>query len=163
MCVPLSLSRIMIFGLLLGTVLSVGTFWFHNMFTLSSRLVWTVIGACHTSVYLIKNNQRDAALSSLICYSLRDHSTFFGCSLHPSSGVHKTVVTTTCTSRVLVWCRFKSVKSSQGRVSTSLCHGQIRPAGLQAYLDLLDTYERIHAHYYTSLSIGKLMLLKYDM
>jgi hypothetical protein len=35
--------------------------------------------------------------------------------------------------------------------------------GLQAYLDLLDTYERIYAPYYTSLTIGKFMLLKYDM
>jgi len=51
-------------------------------------------------VNFIINIQRDAALSSL--YLLRNHSTCFGCSLHPSSGEHKTVVTTTGTSHVLV-------------------------------------------------------------
>jgi len=40
----------------------------------------------HQSILL--NNQRDAALSIRIYYSLRDHSTCFGCYLHPSSGVH---------------------------------------------------------------------------
>jgi len=38
-------------------------------------------------VYFLKN-QRDAALSSRIYYSLRDYSTCFRCFLHPSSGVH---------------------------------------------------------------------------
>ena len=51
-------------------------------------------------LYFITNNQRDAALSSLVYYLLRDHSTCFGCCLHPSSGVYKTVVTTTGTSHV---------------------------------------------------------------
>jgi len=40
----------------------------------------------HQSILL--NNQRDAALSSRLHYSLRNYSTCFGCSLHPSSGVH---------------------------------------------------------------------------
>jgi len=53
------------------------------------------------------NNQLDEALSSFIYYSLRDHSTCFGRSLHPLSGVHKTVDETTGTSHVSVWCRFK--------------------------------------------------------
>ena len=53
-----------------------------------------------SQIYFTTNDQRDAALSSL--YLLRNHSTCFGCSLHPSSGVHKTVVTTTGTSNVLV-------------------------------------------------------------
>jgi hypothetical protein len=70
-------------------------------------------------IYFIMNNQWDAAWSSLIYYLLRDHSTRFGCSLHPSSVVHKTVVTTTGTSRVSEWCGLKSVKSCQYRVSTS--------------------------------------------
>jgi len=39
----------------------------------------------HQSILL--NNQRDAVLSSRI-YSLRDYSTCFVCSLHPSSGVY---------------------------------------------------------------------------
>ena len=50
--------------------------------------------------YFIINNQRDETLSSL--YLLPNQSTCFGCSLHPSSGVHKTLVTTTGTSHVLV-------------------------------------------------------------
>jgi hypothetical protein len=81
-----------------------------------------------SQIYFIINNQRDATLSSLIYYLLPDHSTCFGCCLHPSSGVHKTVVTTTGISHVSEWCGLKSVKSCQGRVSTSLCHGQIRPS-----------------------------------
>ena len=44
-----------------------------------------------SKLYFIINNQHDAALNSLTYYSLRDYSTCFGCSLHPSSGVHKTV------------------------------------------------------------------------
>ena len=55
-----------------------------------------------SQIYFIINNQRDAALSRLIYYLLRDHSTCFGCSLHPSSGIHKTIVTTTGTSHVSV-------------------------------------------------------------
>jgi len=34
------------------------------------------------------NNQRDAALSSRIYYSVWNSSTCFGYSLHPSPGVH---------------------------------------------------------------------------
>ena len=43
------------------------------------------------------------------------YSTYFGCSLHPSSGVHKTVDAITGTSHVSAWCRFKSVEGVQGR------------------------------------------------
>ena len=35
-----------------------------------------------------KNNQRDAACSIRLYYALWQHSTCFGCSLHPSSGVY---------------------------------------------------------------------------
>ena len=76
-----------------------------------------------TVTSFIINNQRDAALSSLIYYSLRDHSTCFGCSLHPSSAVHKTVDSITGTSRVSVWFRLKSVEGVQGRAPSSLRHG----------------------------------------
>jgi len=55
------------------------------------------------------SNQRDAVLSSLFIV-LQNHSTCFGCPLHPSSGVHKTIVTTTSTSHVCRWQRSKSVK-----------------------------------------------------
>jgi len=51
----------------------------------------------YTSFYV--SNQRNAVLSSLFIV-LQNHSTCFGCHLHPSSGVHKTVVTTTGTSHV---------------------------------------------------------------
>jgi len=52
------------------------------------------------------SNQRDAVLSSLFIV-LQNHSTCFGCPLHPSSWVHKTVVTTTGTSHVYRWHRSK--------------------------------------------------------
>ena len=42
----------------------------------------------HASSLYLLNNQRDAALSSRLYYSLRNYSTGFRCSLHPSSGVH---------------------------------------------------------------------------
>ena len=48
------------------------------------------------------NVQRDATICSLYFILLQDHSTCFGCRLHPSSGVRKTVVTATGTSRMIV-------------------------------------------------------------
>ena len=51
------------------------------------------------TVYIM-NVQRDATISSLYFILLQDHSTCFGCLSHPSSGVHKTVVTTTGTSHI---------------------------------------------------------------
>jgi len=50
-------------------------------------------------------NQRDAVLSSPFIV-LQNHSTSFGCPLHPSSGVRKTVVTTTGTSHVYRWLTY---------------------------------------------------------
>jgi len=38
--------------------------------------------------FVLLNNQRGAALSGRIYYSLRNYCTCLGCSLHPSSGVH---------------------------------------------------------------------------
>jgi hypothetical protein len=38
-------------------------------------------------LFILLNNQRDAALSSCIYSSLQGYSTGFGCFLHPSSGV----------------------------------------------------------------------------
>jgi len=46
------------------------------------------------------NNQVDAVLSSLFIV-LQNHSTCFGCPSYPSSGVHKTVVTTNGTSHAV--------------------------------------------------------------
>jgi len=48
---------------------------------------------------LYVTNQRDAVLSSLFIV-LQNHSTCFKFPLHPSSGVHKTAVTTTGTGHV---------------------------------------------------------------
>ena len=45
---------------------------------------------------LYVSNQRDAVLSNFSIV-LQNHSTCFGCPLHPSSEVHKTLVTTTGT------------------------------------------------------------------
>jgi hypothetical protein len=44
--VPFSLSRIVMSGLLLGTVLLVCTCWFHNMVTLPPSLVSAHFGTC---------------------------------------------------------------------------------------------------------------------
>jgi len=69
-----------------------------------------LLGAKYSqSIFILLNNQRDAALSSLIYYSLRDYSTCFGSSVHPSWGVHKTADAITGTSHVSAWCRFNSV------------------------------------------------------
>jgi len=80
-------------------------------------------------VCFVINNQRDAALTSLIYYSLRDHSTCFGCSLHPSSGIHKTVDAITGTRHVSVWCKvdartwtsFNGFKPTPHRHMTCTC------------------------------------------
>ena len=80
-------------------------------------LLWNTNKFAHIKTYLficfIINHQRDAALSSLIYYLLRDHSTCFGCSLHPLSGMHQTVVTNNGTSHVSEWRRLNSVTSCQ--------------------------------------------------
>jgi len=57
-----------------------------------------LVVSCIVNLFYV-SNQRDAVLSSLFIV-LQNHSTCFGCPLHPSSGVHKTVVTTTGTSHV---------------------------------------------------------------
>jgi hypothetical protein len=44
--------------------------------------------------------QRDATISGLYFILLQYPSTCFGCLLHPSSGAHKTLVTTTGTGHV---------------------------------------------------------------
>jgi hypothetical protein len=54
----------------------------------------------HKSILI--NVQRDATICSLYFILLRYHSTCFGCRLHPSPGVHKTVVTATGTSHMIV-------------------------------------------------------------
>jgi len=43
---------------------------------------------CNPIYSILLNNQRDAALSSHLYYSLQNYRTCFGCSLHPSSRVH---------------------------------------------------------------------------
>jgi hypothetical protein len=51
MYVPLSLSRIMMSGLFLRIVLSVGTYWFHAVVTLSSWLVYSNVWYLHISLH----------------------------------------------------------------------------------------------------------------
>ena len=48
------------------------------------------------------NVQRDATMCSLYFILLQYHSTCFGCRPHPSSRVHKTIVTATGTSHMVV-------------------------------------------------------------
>jgi hypothetical protein len=45
--------------------------------------------------YVSIDNQQDVVSSCFYFVLLQVHSTCFGCTLHPSSGVHKTVVTST--------------------------------------------------------------------
>ena len=60
-----------------------------------------VLSSVHHKSILI-NVQRDATICSLHFILLQYHSTCFGCRPCPSSGVHKTVVTTTGTSHMVV-------------------------------------------------------------
>jgi len=66
--------------------------------------IFYVHGSVHHKSILI-NVQRDATISSLYFILLQYHSTCFRCHPHPSSGVHKTVVTASGTSHIsqLVW------------------------------------------------------------
>jgi len=69
-----------------------------------TRYNWTkcyVHGSVHHKSILV-NVQRDATICSLYFILLQYHSTCFGCRPHPSSGVHKTVVTATGTSHLFV-------------------------------------------------------------
>ena len=59
--------------------------------------------------------QRDATKSSLFII-LQVHSTCFGCQLHPSSGVHKTVTTASGTGHI--FCAVTSLQRGQARLTT---------------------------------------------
>jgi len=58
-----------------------------------------VHGSVHQKSKLI-NVQRDATVCSLYFILLHYHYTCFGCRPHPSSGVHKTVVTASGTCHI---------------------------------------------------------------
>jgi hypothetical protein len=76
--------------------------------------------------YFIINVQRDATISSLYFILLQYPSICFRCLLHPSSGVRKTVVTTTGTSHVSRWRnRSNPLKSVHG-TGSCLFHGHIK-------------------------------------
>ena len=62
------------------------------------------------NIYLIIV-QRDSTQSSLFII-LQVHSTCFGCQPHPSSGVHKTVTTTSGTGHII--CAATSLQRGQG-------------------------------------------------
>ena len=72
--------------------MGVGLYTFVNVF-----FSLYVHGSVHHKSVLI-NVQRDATICSLYVILLQDHSTSFYCRSHPSSGVHKTVVTATGTA-----------------------------------------------------------------
>ena len=59
--------------------------------------------------------QRDETQSSLIII-LQVHSTCFGCQPHPSSGVHKTVTTASCTGHI--FCAATSLQRRQASLAT---------------------------------------------
>ena len=73
-------------------------------------------GSMHRKSILI-NVQRDATIGSLYFILLQYHPTRFACRPHPSSGIHKTVVTATGTSHV--------------RAATSLQRGQAGHVGVK--------------------------------
>ena len=56
--------------------------------------------------------QRDATQSSLFII-LQVHSTCFGCPLHPSSGVHKTLTTASGTGHFFVQLRWREVAAQK--------------------------------------------------
>jgi hypothetical protein len=59
--------------------------------------------------------QRDATQSSLFII-LQVHSTCFGCQPHPSSAVHKTVTTASCTGHI--FCAATSLQRGHTSVAT---------------------------------------------
>jgi hypothetical protein len=67
--------------------------------------------------------QRDATVSSLYFISLQDYCTCFGCSLHPSSRVHRTADATTGTSHMM-W-QVRCYKVVIDGFVTLLCRNQI--------------------------------------
>jgi hypothetical protein len=70
----------------------------------------------------MSNEMQQYAVYILLQY----HSTCFGCRAHPSSGVHKTVVTATGTSHMVVQLPHSSVAKlglSQGELA-GLCLGR---------------------------------------
>ena len=81
----------------------------YNCYVLNSRSYYVscsldcfyVHGSVHHKSIVI-NVQRGATMCSLYFILLQDHSTYFGCRPHPSSGVHKTAVTATGTSHMIV-------------------------------------------------------------
>jgi hypothetical protein len=73
----------------------------------------------NTDFLYIINVQQDATTSSLYFILLQYRFTCFRCLLHPSSGGHKTVVTTTGTSHVSRWRdRWNPLNSVIGRAAT---------------------------------------------
>ena len=67
--VPISLSRIIMSGLLLGIVLSVYTCWFHDTVTLPHWLVSTDFGTCSYQCFM--SNCTPASLLLLLLHSKR--------------------------------------------------------------------------------------------
>jgi len=73
--VPFSLSRIIMSDLLLGIVLSVCIYWFHNMVTLPLWLISTDFGTCSYHCYL--SNCTPVSLHMLKCSCAHTQSCLF--------------------------------------------------------------------------------------
>ena len=68
-------------------------------------------------------------------YLLQNHSKYFGCLSHPSSGVHKTVT------------------AASGTATTFLQRGLIWPRW-RKFVAYYDLYQRLHLEFYVLLMMG---------
>jgi hypothetical protein len=77
---------------------------------------------CIINLYFRQPTRCSSKQSLFTDILLPSHSTYFGCLPHPSSGIHKTVVTTTGTRHEIGDKMIKSVKSSPWSSSTGTRH-----------------------------------------
>ena len=63
---------------------------------INQKATFYIHGSVHRNSILIRSNKMQQYAG---IYLLQNHSTCFGCPLHPSSGVHKTVTTDSGTGR----------------------------------------------------------------
>ena len=74
----------------------------HVQYSSTERSAFSGTDLQSLQISILINVQRDATICSLYFILMQNHSTCFGCRPHPSSGVHKTVVTSTGTSHMFV-------------------------------------------------------------
>ena len=80
-------------------------------------------------------------------YLLQNHSTFFGCPSHPSSGVHKTVTAASGTGHSV-------------RATTFRLRGLIGHAGGKSLLWHYDLYQKLQLQFYVPLMMGAMDIRK---